>query len=223
MLDETDPTSGEPLASGSLPVILSPFGIPGILSRKHCSRHQGFLTGDTTLNINGLHARVVDGDEAATEQLFQQLSARFEIFVELRIGDKEDAAEVVQDALVTITSKYRDIVFESSFAAWAYGVLEHKLLHYYRSKGIKEKYFADNPAAVEAQAASSTDPTLIRRLLECLRKVSEVNSRFARILNLHYQGYSADEVCSNMRVTHSNYYALLSRARSHLKECIERN
>ena len=173
------------------------------------------------MTINGLHARVVDGDEAATEQLFQTLSVRFEVFVELRIGDKEDAAEVVQDALVTITSKYRGIVFESSFAAWAYGVLENKLLHYYRSRGIKEKFFADNPAAVEAGAAPSTDPTLIRRLLECLRKVSDVNSRFARILNLHYQGYNTEEVCSNMKVSQSNYYALLSRARSLLKSCIE--
>ena len=87
------------------------------------------------MNINELHKRIGAGDPEAEERLFESLSARFRMFARQRVKDKEDAEEIVQDALTTIVQKYRGIEFETSFAAWAHKVLEYKILDHFRARG----------------------------------------------------------------------------------------
>ena len=67
-----------------------------------------------------------------------------------------------------------------------------------------------------------TDPDLKRRLLGCLQKICRQNVRYARILNLHYQGYKTGEVCGRMDVRPATLYSVLSRARSMLEDCLEK-
>jgi RNA polymerase sigma factor (sigma-70 family) len=173
------------------------------------------------MSINALHARVCGGEQAAEELLFQSLSDRFQIFAEQRIGDCQDVLEVVQDALMVITSKYREIEFDTSFAAWAYGVLENKLLHYYRQKSTRASHPPELAEGVKPAPLPDPDPGLKNRLLDCLRKVGRANIRYARILNLHYQGYTTDEICDKLNTSRNSSYILVSRARSLMKTCIE--
>jgi DNA-directed RNA polymerase specialized sigma24 family protein len=51
--------------------------------------------------------------------------------------------------------------------------------------------------------------------------VKAANKRYARILVLRYQGYSAEEICDEFKITSKNLYMILSRARVLLKRCIE--
>ena len=55
-----------------------------------------------------------------------------------------------------------------------------------------------------------------------VKKIVVVNNRFARILNFHYQGYAVVEVCERLRLTSTNFYSILSRARSMLELCLEK-
>jgi RNA polymerase sigma factor (sigma-70 family) len=173
------------------------------------------------LNINQLYSEARGGDEGARKRLFRELSESFGLFVQHRIWDEEDSREVVQDALMTISDKYTEIEFETSFAAWAYRVLENKMLQYYRTKGIRAEKIARMPDNEVGFRSWNPDPELKRRLLDCLRKVSGVYIRHARILNLHYQGYTVTEICERLKLTRNNAYILLSRARAMLKLCLE--
>ena len=65
------------------------------------------------------------------------------------------------------------------------------------------------------------DPELKRRLVECLRKIGRVNGRYIRILDLHFQGYTAQEISETLGTTKNSVLISLSRARSKLKVCIE--
>ena len=171
------------------------------------------------MSISELHKAVQSGSEIARKQLFKKLSESFKLFVQQRIRDKEDAEEVVQEALMTIAAKMDKTEFTVSFASWAYGVLENKLLHYYRSKKYRISRFV-TIEGVEGVAAQ-LNPTLKHKLLDCLRKIHSANQRHARILNLRYQGYRTEEICSRMGITSNNVYIILSRARSMLKRCLE--
>lgn len=173
------------------------------------------------MSINTLYNRVRDGEPGAEDRLFERLTDSFRLFVRQRVWSDEDVEDIVQESLIAIAGKYRGIEFETSFAAWAYKVLENKTLDYYRKKQCRESKFAQI-ASDESSVAEKPNPGLRRKLLDCLRKINGANGRYARILNLQYQGYSTDEVCERMDLTRNSLYILLSRARSMLKLCLQK-
>jgi len=175
------------------------------------------------LDINALHGLAAGGDEAAEKQLFVHLSARFSFFVRQKLGVMVEGDEIVQNALTTILEEYRTIEIEVSFAAWANKVLDNRVRAYLQEK-TRRKVRADRVRDRSASAAadlSNPNPDLKLRLLSCLRKIGQANIRYARILNLHYQGFATEEICVKLGLTRGNCYSVLSRARSLLDVCLE--
>jgi len=173
------------------------------------------------LDINSLQNTARTGDRLAENQLFEYLLARFRLFAQRKLVDREDSEEVVQDALKTVFEKYRDIDFEISFVAWAYRILDNKILSFHRTRKRRREHQEDL-AREAVSAQTSPDSDLESRLLDCLRKLNEVNGRHARILVYKYQGYSVVEICDRLGLTRTNLYTLLSRARSLLERCLEK-
>jgi len=174
------------------------------------------------LSINSLHKEVLDGVSGSEERLFARLSDSFRIFAQQRIWSAQDAEDIVQDALATVVDKHKSIRFETSFSAWAYRILENKVLEYYRYKRTRESKFEQIARERSRAEQSDPDPTLQRRLLQCLRKIGAANPRYARVLNLQYQGYETQDICDKLGVTRNGLYILLSRARSMLKLCLQK-
>jgi RNA polymerase sigma factor (sigma-70 family) len=173
-------------------------------------------------SIHQLYDEARTGDPTAEKRLFVSLGERFGLFLQRRIGSRQDAEEVVQDTLAAIAEQYRQIEITTSFAAWAYRVLENKLLYYYRSKKAQARKLEQFAESGKPVAVHNPDPAFRRRLLDCIKKVSRANIRHARILNLHYQGYTVEDICGRLEISRNNLYTSLSRARSVLKSCIEK-
>lgn len=175
------------------------------------------------MDINTLHEKSKNGEKEAENRLFELLTVRFRYLATLRLRNAEDAEEVTQEALIVISKEYREIAIETSFAAWAIKVLENRIRNQARSKERRDMTISKgiNPADIAESGSSNPGSDLKRRLLECLRKTSDTNPRYARILNLHYQGYSTDEICERLGITSGNFYVILSRARSLLQICLK--
>jgi RNA polymerase sigma factor (sigma-70 family) len=173
------------------------------------------------LNINELHRRACDGEKSAEAALFERLSVSFRVFAQQRIGNRDDAEEIVQEALVTILGKYREIEFTSSFSAWAHRVLINKTLDYHKRKGRQDHVFVTSSQEASHAGSPGIDPALQARLRSCLQAVLKVNRRYGRILALHYQGYTTPEICERLDITTNHFYVILSRARSMLEACLE--
>lgn len=173
-------------------------------------------------DINTLYQQVAAGDSTASEQLFCLLRVSFRMFVRHRVMNRQDCEEIVQDALTTIVEKYRAVEIESSFAGWAYKVLNNKVLDYYKFKKIRAARTTPLEAAEPNSIGVDTDPRLRIQLLDCLRKIHGANSFHARALNLHYQGYSTEEICAKLGIASNNFYVMLSRARTMLRVCLEK-
>ena len=176
------------------------------------------------MKINDLYIEACRGDEGSERKLFQALAVRFRLFLAQRVGSEQDIEEIVQDTLMTIYGEYKDLKVISSFSAWAYKVLENRMLSYFSTQSrltVREKYIEkiyrslkpDNPIDLEE---------LQGRLLDCLKKICGVNPRYARILNLHYQGYGTNDICRKLNITAGNFYTILSRARSLLEYCLDK-
>lgn len=128
----------------------------------------------------------------------------------------------MQDALMVIYRDYRGVTFTTSFAAWAYKVLDNRILAYIKAKKRRnqKQITVDHNDMIATAKYKDFNPDLKRRLLDCLHKTAEANQRYARILNFHYQGFSTGEICRRLSLTPNGFYILLSRARTMLRKCL---
>ncbi len=177
---------------------------------------------DIVLNINTLHSQANQGNQAAEEALFKLLTARFRYFAQHKIRERQDVEEIVQDALMTILKKYRNIEFKTSFSAWAHRVLINKILDFHKTKSGHLSKLEEIHETGNSSPLPDKKGALEQNLLDCLKQINSAYKRHARVLNLHYQGYKVEEICSKLQVTRTNLYSILSRARTMLEICLEK-
>jgi RNA polymerase sigma factor (sigma-70 family) len=174
--------------------------------------------------LNNLLSSAKEGQKEAENELFSYLAARFRVFANQRIWDAEDRKEVVQAALAKVFTEYKNIEYSRSFGAWAYKVLDNQILSYIQTRrrraGRIDRIQEDDAVADPSLAAG--DPAIKIKLLNCLREVGKRNKIYIRMLNYHYQGYATDEICRILALTKSNFYTVLSRARSLLQACLDK-
>jgi RNA polymerase sigma-70 factor (ECF subfamily) len=173
------------------------------------------------VDINKLYHEAANGDRKAEEVLFRELTERFHLFLQQRLMDGQAREDLVQDTLLTISQKYQGLEIRSSFAAWAYRVMENKLRDYYRLRRNRSGRFERLDDSVGERATYPMDPVFKARVLRCLEKTARSNPRYARVLALVYQGYGAKEISRAMNLTRNTCYILLSRARARLREYMQ--
>jgi RNA polymerase sigma factor (sigma-70 family) len=174
------------------------------------------------MTINNLYERARTGDSLAEAEMFKKLADRFWAIAHHRVWDKEEAEELVQNALATVISEYRQIEISSSFSAWAHKVLENKFLAYIQTRRRQHGREISLESSKHISNDLMPDPVLKMRLLNCLKQVSRANRRYARILNLHSLGFKRAEICEKLGMTMVQSYVVMSRARAMLKKCLDK-
>jgi RNA polymerase sigma factor (sigma-70 family) len=190
--------------------------------------NSGYLPGSATLDVpmrsvDNLVSRARQGDREAEAEIYQYLFERFASLAKRRIGSKEDAEDLAQEACVTVIEKYRSETFTKGFAAWAYGVLRNKIGNYLQLARVKQRHLPlHSSSGVAGQRSNVQIDTLLRRnLIECLRRLAKSHLSYARVLNLVHQGFTTGEICSRLRITPNQMYVTLSRGRSLMEECLD--
>ena len=173
------------------------------------------------LDVNSLHRKALSGNDEFREQLFKVLLESFRIIAQHKIWNNEDSEEVVQIALQTIWDKFDETAEIANFQAWSYRVLTNKIGDYYRQQKHRGNWVAGSYRDAEYSRDSDHDPEFIIQLSDCIRKVGETNHRYARVLNLKYQGFSVDEISRKLALKANYLYVVLSRARSMLSDCLK--
>jgi len=175
------------------------------------------------IDLNTLYSRYIRGEKNLKAALFEALDARFRLFVRRRVGNTEDGNEMIQNALLTISTELDKTEIRVSFAAWAYKILDFRIKAYIkdRTRSQKRSVSIDDADLAEFLPSKNIDPIFKRGLLLCLGKIRQANSRYARVLNYKNQGYTSTEICDRLGLTHTNLYSILSRARSMLLQCLK--
>jgi len=172
-------------------------------------------------NLNKLYNDFINGEKDAEGKLLHHLTVSFRLFAKHKIWNEHDSEEIVQDALMIIIGKCKDIKFETSFAVWAYRVLQNKILNHISTRQTRKRLTDQYGSYDNSLSYHCPDIELKIRLKECFNKISKINSDHARILNLKYQGFTSDEICRTMKITKNNMYVKLSRARTALEICLK--
>ncbi|MFH2037076.1 MAG: sigma-70 family RNA polymerase sigma factor [Candidatus Zixiibacteriota bacterium] len=174
------------------------------------------------MDINKLFEMAINGTKSNEDILFSKLSEIFRMFTRQRVWNDQDCQEIVQDALCVVAQQYRSIKIDVSFSAWAYKILEHKLMNYYRAKKVRESKFAQLQESDGHKSIPEITPELELKLIKCLKEIHNFNQDHLRILNLRYQGFEIKEICKKLGIIPNNVYVSLFRARKMLKECLKK-
>ncbi len=173
------------------------------------------------MDLNELYTKARAGDKDAEKSLFHHLSVRLQKIANHKVWNSGDAEDIAQDALMYISQEYRTVEIRASFAAWACKVLDNRTLNYIKKKRVRRDAA---PLLPQGQPVGPDDEEMALKtaLRNCLRQVAKNTPRYARILNLHFQGYGTDDVCEKLEIEPAHAYTILSRARSILALCLRK-
>ena len=172
--------------------------------------------------IDELYKLVAGDDQKAEDELFAALADKFRLFAHRKVWNSQEAEDIVQNALMVVTTEYRKVEIETSFSAWAYKIIENRLLGYIQKRRREKGRNVPDDSFAYLAGSWTPDPVLKMKLLNCLRKIGSSNRRYARILNLHQIGFSRSEVCKKLGMHLQQSYMVMSRARAMLRECLDK-
>ena len=173
------------------------------------------------MDFNDLYRKAYDGDSSAETDLFRLLAVMFQMFVRRRGIGTEDIEDIVQNALAKLARSYRRGDLKANFAAWAQTVIKNEFIDFCRARSLRRTKLDELATQPRMPSSPRPDSQLKARLMKCLRKLHEANPLHARIVNLHYQGFTPAEVCARLNVTANHRRVALCRARAMLKACLE--
>ena len=67
------------------------------------------------------------------EKLLQENLAPLQRYVNFKVGNKQDAEDIIQEVCLTATEKFETLKSRALFKAWIIGIAKHKCNDYYRS------------------------------------------------------------------------------------------
>lgn len=173
------------------------------------------------MNLDQLLTAAQKGDKDAEDNLFGILSVRFRLIAYRIIRDNQAAEDVAQEAVLDVLKAFRDLAVRESFTAWLRVVVRNRAFKYLESRK-RQTGLAEELSEIDASApGEQLSGELQRRLLDCLEKLSKLDIRYGRIINLKHQGYAVDEICKKLGLNANHVYVILHRARRSLKACLD--
>ena len=155
-----------------------------------------------------------------------------------RVNDRETSKDIVQDTFFAGLKSMKNFKGEASERTWLISILKRKIIDYYRKinskKGQAEVRMTQNndpnegdwmEERVEDMAYLNAQDRLENAELsdaiyDCLAKLSEKQANvftMKTILN-----YETEDICNELKITPSNFWVLIHRARTAMAECLEK-
>lgn len=145
----------------------------------------------------------------------------FLAFVERRVGNRDVAEEILQNALVKNVEKL-DTVRETA-VGWFYRVLRNAIIDYHRRKAVADKRFEHLTSDVEASHAD--DDELHRIVCKCVGELAgTLKPEYADALRqIEIEGVSVKDYAERLGISSSNAGVRVFRAREALRKQVVRS
>jgi RNA polymerase sigma-70 factor, ECF subfamily len=169
-------------------------------------------------------SRVLAGEREAFEFIVNKYQPALLTLAWGVLGNKEEAKDVTQDALVRAYLNLNGFDLEKSFKNWIYSITFHQCLDKKRREKLSQHYL--QKASKELSASQSGDSPgqrmeeneYIHTILQKLNK----NERLAISLTVN-DGYTASEVAKVLDCAENTARVYLFNAKRKLRKLVERN
>jgi len=148
---------------------------------------------------------------------------RFLAFLERRVGSRDVAEDILQDAFVRGLTRAGQLRDRESVVAWFYRALRNALIDHWRRTSSERRIFED--AAAGADAEPAVDPDLMKTVCECATALLDtLKPEYAEALRrVELEDVSVKDFAREKNVTPNNASVRLFRAREALRRQIERS
>lgn len=148
---------------------------------------------------------------------------RFLSFLEKRVGNRQDAEEILQNAYVRSIEKSDQIRESENVVAWFYRLLRNAVIDKYRHDDVARRSI--EAVARESELFQETaDPETERVLCECVKDlVSVLRPNQASLIDLvDIQNLDVTSVADQLGISAGHARVRLHRARSALRKEVEK-
>ena len=166
-------------------------------------------------------AQCKDGDRRAQKAVYDALSSKmFAVCMRYMGGDREAAADILQDGFVTLFTKLDSYSGEGSFEGWARKIFVNTALMSLRKKDVLKQ--SDDVDV--AWNISSDDPTPIQNIgyQELCKMIAALPPGFRTVFNMYVvEGFSHKEIAEALEISETTSRSQLQRARALLQNKIK--
>ena len=164
-----------------------------------------------------LVSKILSKDKKAVERFYKKYSPKLLNLILLKVDDRGDAEEILQDTFISALDSLPLFSFKSSLFTWLCGIARHEIADFYRKKKIKTILFSRLPA-LERLASQALGPEEKAMEEEVKRKIRAVFRRlsegYAQVLRLKYiEGYSVAQIAKKLGLSFKAAESRLFRAR----------
>jgi RNA polymerase sigma-70 factor (ECF subfamily) len=161
----------------------------------------------------------------------------------LQLRNETWAEDVVSETILAALEGAARFGGQSQVKSWVVGILKHKIIDQFR-KGDREisadaeleaadaedfdelfvadGHFRDRPLPVWGDPEASLNRNQFLEIVQAC--VDRLPAALGRIFMMReWLEYETDEICKEMRITSTNAFVMLYRARMRLRECLELN
>jgi len=178
--------------------------------------------------VAGLVERAREGDVAAFERLIAEHQAKVFTFAFAFTGDREQAKDLAQDALVKVYRSIGGFRFQSAFSTWLYSIVKNTYLDAVKSRAGREQALEqplDRADVEHLQDAANAEDRLLekesRRLL--MRALRDVPEAFRVVVTMSdVQGLGYDQIAEALSLPIGTVKSRLNRGRDALKAALFR-
>jgi RNA polymerase sigma-70 factor (ECF subfamily) len=162
-------------------------------------------------------------------------------FALLQLRDRGAAEDAVQETLLAAIQGAERFAGQSSVRTWLVGILKHKIIDNIRKSAREQPiglgagesgtedldayfesdgHFIEPPGEWRSPESALEERRFFDALERCLQTLPGNTARAFTMREL--LGLETDEICKELRITPSNCWVMLYRARMNLRACLER-
>ncbi|MEA1786740.1 sigma-70 family RNA polymerase sigma factor [Arenibacter sp. GZD96] len=160
-----------------------------------------------------------------------------------KTSSKETSEDLVQETFLSAAKGFKNFKNNSNPKTWLFAILNNKIIDFYRSRAkslqvdnqnsesstqnLTASYFdadgnwklKDDSVLWEEEVHILDNANFRKIMTNCMHELPE-NWRLA-IMWKYLLNKSADQICQEIKVTQSNYWQIIHRAKLTLKSCID--
>jgi RNA polymerase sigma factor (sigma-70 family) len=156
-------------------------------------------------------------------QVLLENHARFLAFLERRVGSRDEAEDILQEAFVRSLDRSPSVLESEHAITWFYRVLRNALTDHYRRSGTRSR--AIDRFAAESEPSAATDGELENVVCACVMTLIEtIKPEYgAAIRRVDLEGVSVKGYAEEVGITPGNAGVRLHLAREALRRQVARS
>lgn len=163
--------------------------------------------------------QIKSGDNAAFKEVYDRYHNLLYLFACKKLGDEDEAMDIVQDVFVWILAKRETLVLKTSLSSYLYKSVLNEILDFFKHQGIIRKYIDDGDHFIEVDSVE-TDYLIREKDIAALidREIALMPPGMREIYILKFQkNLSPKQIATQLNISHNTVNTQVMRAIKHLK------